>query len=238
MAERAEALQSEEPEERQRLLLAGLRAGPLRQGISVAKALAQGLGGKVKAALETTIKLAPKHADAHIALGSYHAEIIDKVGAMIGGLTYGAKKDAALKNFQTALKLKPDSAIARIEYANGLVMLFGKNADEGGREAVRRGGELRARWTRWSGSTSSWRRRSSRTRRASRPARRHALRRDRCRRAELALDERRIARRVPRFHQDREQQALEFGAETARSIRSGSGTRPASVIRPNCTPPL
>ena len=47
---------------------------------------------------------------------------------MIGGLTYGAKKDAALKNFQTALKLAPDSAIARIEYANGLVMLEGKKA--------------------------------------------------------------------------------------------------------------
>ena len=47
---------------------------------------------------------------------------------MIGGLTYGAKKDAALKNYQTALKLNPDSAIARIEYANGLVMLEGKKA--------------------------------------------------------------------------------------------------------------
>ena len=40
---------------------------------------------------------------------------------MVGGLTYGAKKDAALEHFQKALKLNPDSAIARIEYANGLV---------------------------------------------------------------------------------------------------------------------
>jgi hypothetical protein len=47
---------------------------------------------------------------------------------MIGGLTYGAKKDAAIKNYQTALKLNPDSAIARIEYANGLVMLEGNKA--------------------------------------------------------------------------------------------------------------
>ncbi|MGZ9058480.1 MAG: hypothetical protein ACXW13_05485, partial [Burkholderiaceae bacterium] len=54
--------------------------------------------------------------------------VIDKVGAMIGGLTYGAKKDAAMKNYQTALKLNPDSAIARIEYANGLVMLEGNKA--------------------------------------------------------------------------------------------------------------
>jgi len=91
------------------------------------KALSQGLGGRVKASLEQALRLAPGHADAHIAFGTYHAEIIDKVGAMVGGaLTYGAKKDAALQHFQKALKLNPDSAIARIEYANGLAMLFGE----------------------------------------------------------------------------------------------------------------
>jgi cytochrome c-type biogenesis protein CcmH/NrfG len=47
---------------------------------------------------------------------------------MIGGLTYGAKKDTALKLYDSALKLAPDSAIARIEYANGLVLLEGKKA--------------------------------------------------------------------------------------------------------------
>ena len=47
---------------------------------------------------------------------------------MIGGLTYGAKKDTAFKMYQTATKLNPASAIARIEYANGLVMLDGKKA--------------------------------------------------------------------------------------------------------------
>jgi hypothetical protein len=90
------------------------------------KALSQGIGNKVKNSLDTTVKLAPKHADAHIGLGTYHAEIIDKVGAMIGGLTYGAKKEDGLKFFKAALKLNPDSAIARVEYANGLVMLEGK----------------------------------------------------------------------------------------------------------------
>ena len=74
--------------------------GRYAQGISVAKALAQGIGGKVKDALEQTIKLEPKHADAHIALGAYHAEVIDKVGAMVGGLTYGAKKETGVEHFQ------------------------------------------------------------------------------------------------------------------------------------------
>ncbi len=101
-------------------------AGRYGQGISVAKALTQGLGGKIKDALLTAIKLEPKHADAHIAYGSYQAEVIDKVGGLVAGVTYGAKKDSALEHFQKALKLNPDSAIARIEYANGLLMLYGK----------------------------------------------------------------------------------------------------------------
>jgi hypothetical protein len=99
--------------------------GRYSQGISVAKALALGLGSKVKAALEATIALQPHHADAHIALGTFHAEVIDKVGSLIGGMTYGAKKDTGLKMFQQALLLSPHSAIGLIEYANGLVMLEG-----------------------------------------------------------------------------------------------------------------
>ncbi len=103
-----------------------LALGRYSQGISVAKALTQGLGTKVRDALTQALKLNPDHADAHIALGAFHAEVINKVGAMVGGLTYGAKKDAAVEHYEKALKLNPDSAIARIEYANGLVMLFGE----------------------------------------------------------------------------------------------------------------
>jgi hypothetical protein len=102
--------------------------GRYSQGVSVAKALAQGLGGRVKDALERTIRLQPRHADAHLALGTFHAEVIDKVGSLIGGMTYGAKKEAGLAMFQAGLKLNPRSAIGLIEYANGLVMLDGEEA--------------------------------------------------------------------------------------------------------------
>ena len=103
-----------------------LALGRYSRGISVAKALAQGLGTKVKESLAKALKLEPAHADAHIAMGAFPAEVIDQVGAMVGGLTYGAKKDAAVEHFEQALKLNPDSAIARIEYANALVMMFGQ----------------------------------------------------------------------------------------------------------------
>ena len=99
--------------------------GRYSQGISVLKALTDGLGGRIKSALEATLRLEPKHAEAHSALGAYHAEVVDKMGAMVAKLTYGATREIAVKHFETALKLLPDSAIARIEYANALVLLFG-----------------------------------------------------------------------------------------------------------------
>jgi tetratricopeptide (TPR) repeat protein len=124
VVERAEAQAAQEPKNANAHYLLAYALGRYSQGISVAKALAQGYGGKVKTALETAIKLAPKHADAHIALGAFHAEVIDKVGSLLGR-TQGASKDAGLSLYKQALKLNPDSAIAKIEYANGLVMLEG-----------------------------------------------------------------------------------------------------------------
>ena len=133
VAERAEAQAAEEPKNARAHYWQAYALGRYSQGISVAKALAQGLGGKVKSALETTIKLAPKHADAHIALGAFHAEVIDKVGKLLGK-TQGADAATGLKMYQQALKLNPTSAIAMVEYANGLVMLEGdkkmKQAEE------------------------------------------------------------------------------------------------------------
>ena len=125
VAERAAAQAAREPRNANAWYWHAYALGRYSQGISVAKALAQGLGGKVKESLEKAIALSPKHADARIALGAFHAEVIDKVGSLIGGMTYGAKKDTGLKLFQEALKLNPGSAIAMIEYANALVMLEG-----------------------------------------------------------------------------------------------------------------
>jgi tetratricopeptide (TPR) repeat protein len=126
VAHRAQAQAGREPRNPNAWYWQGYALGRYSQGISVAKALAQGLGSKVKEALETTIKLEPRHADAHIALGSFHAEVIDKVGTLIGGMTYGAKKETGLKLFQDGLQINPGSQIGMVEYANGLLMLEGE----------------------------------------------------------------------------------------------------------------
>ena len=124
-AERAQAQQAQDPQNANAWYWQAYALGRYSQGISVAKALAQGLGRKIKTALEHTIKLSPRHADAHLTLAAFHAEVIDKVGSLIGSMTYGARKDTGLALFSEALKLNPGSAIAMTEYANGMVMLEG-----------------------------------------------------------------------------------------------------------------
>ena len=124
-AARAEAQQHAEPENPNAWYWQGYALGRYGQGISVVKALAQGLGGKVKAALERTIELAPRHADAHIALGSFHAEVIDHVGRLIGR-TQGADAATGLKMYRRALKLDPASVIGRLELASGLLKIDGE----------------------------------------------------------------------------------------------------------------
>ncbi len=129
-AERALALQASAKNEVNGWFLHGQALGRYGQELSVARALAEGLGGKVKASLERSIALEPRHADAHIALGTYHAAVIHGVGETIGRLTHGASQKASLDHFKEALQLDPASAIARIEYGNGLVMIFGRSRME------------------------------------------------------------------------------------------------------------
>lgn len=112
--------------------------GRYSQGLSIAKALQAGIAGKVRAALERTLELAPKHAEAHTAMALYHAEIIGKVGALIGGLTYGAKASEADKHITTALKLTPDSPIAHIEHGNVLLLLHGSKQEDAAAAAYER----------------------------------------------------------------------------------------------------
>ncbi len=105
--------------------------GRYSQTISVVKAIKQGFAGKIRESLELALELQPDHAEAHTAMGLYHAEIIDKMGKLMGSVTYGASESEALEHLETAVELTPESPIAHIEYANGLYLLYGdKRLDE------------------------------------------------------------------------------------------------------------
>ena len=130
-AKRAEQAQQLLPDDPNSHYFHAFNLGRYSQSVSVVEALRQGIGGKIQASLNQTLTLAPEHAEAHTAMGLYHAEIIDKVGRMIGAMTYGANSDKSLEHFERAIELTPDSPIAHIEYGNGLYLLFGdKRLDE------------------------------------------------------------------------------------------------------------
>ncbi len=129
-AQIAEAAVKALPEEANSHYRHAFALGRYSQGLSIAKALKMGIATKVRAALDETLSLAPKHAEAHTALALYHAEIINKIGAMIGGLTYGAKASEAEKHIKDALKLTPASPIAHIEHGNVLLLLDEKRNED------------------------------------------------------------------------------------------------------------
>ncbi len=143
--ERAAEHQKAEPKNPSGYYCYAYAAGRYSQRISIMKALAEGYGGKIKSAIETALKLQPKHAHAHLAMGAYHAEIIDKVGSMVGKLTYGASKDSSEKHFKEGVKLAPNLPIGQIEYANGLLLLQGEKGTDNATELYIKASETTAK---------------------------------------------------------------------------------------------
>ncbi|MDD3353631.1 hypothetical protein [Zoogloea sp.] len=103
----------------------GLALGRYSQNISVLRALALGLGGKVRSSLNRVLELDPDHGDAHVALGVYHAEVIHKVGAAMAALAYGARREALTAHFERACGLLPQSPVVRAEYARAVLLVWG-----------------------------------------------------------------------------------------------------------------
>ena len=103
----------------------GLAVGRYSQNLSVMKALTLGFGGKVRDSFLRALALEPDHADAHLALGVYHAEVVDKVGSVVGALSHHARRDAVEYHFELARRLTPDSPIVLAEYAKARMLAFG-----------------------------------------------------------------------------------------------------------------
>ena len=97
--------------------------GRYSQRISILKAITDGLASRVRTELERTLELEPRHAEAHVALGLYNAEIVNKLGGVVASLTYGASSRDSIQHFKHALQLAPHSPIVHMEYAYGLLLL-------------------------------------------------------------------------------------------------------------------
>ena len=101
--------------------------GRLSQLRGILAALAQGLGGQIKDNLDKAIRLDPQYANALVALGLWHAEIVGQGVAFL----YGADPTKGLAAFNRAIKLEPKAIIHHVEFARGLMLIdAGKNKGE------------------------------------------------------------------------------------------------------------
>lgn len=112
------------------------------QTVGVMEALNRGYARRTREAAEEALRLDPEMAEAHLTLGSWHAEIVNKMGGLVARVTYRATRRNALDYYEKALELAPDEIAVYMEYANGL-MLLGRNRNrEQARELLLRGIEI------------------------------------------------------------------------------------------------
>jgi tetratricopeptide (TPR) repeat protein len=104
--------------------------GRYSQFINMVEALSQGLAPKIREAAMRCVELQPQHAEGHVTIAGWHAEIVDKVGAMLAGLSFGARKELAEEHFERALALAPASPVPYIEKAQGLLLMYGDSSKE------------------------------------------------------------------------------------------------------------
>jgi hypothetical protein len=106
--------------------------GRLSQLRGVAQAIFQGLAAQIKEELEKAIVLNPKYGQAMVALGLWHAEVSAK-GA---GWLYGADNAKVIPLFEQAIRLEPEVAIHRIEYAKSLLLIDSNKNKEAARKQL------------------------------------------------------------------------------------------------------
>lgn len=108
--------------------------GRYAQRVGAWTALRQGLAGKIRELLEATMAIKPDHADAHLALGGWHADI--HAEGRIARMMYGGDKEEAIALFERALELEPESKIVLHAYGIRLPRLDEENGVERAREML------------------------------------------------------------------------------------------------------
>ena len=116
--------------------------GRYSQTIGALTALRRGYGGRIRDLLETTLALDSLYAEAHLALGGWHADIVDRAGKMMARITYGANRGDATMHFERAMELMPDSRLVMLEYALRLPLLKGREGRQLQREMMQTASEL------------------------------------------------------------------------------------------------
>ena len=96
--------------------------GRYAETIGTLEAIEEGLAEQVRNAAERALALKPDLAAAHLALGTWHARVIDE-GGFMARMLYGASEEDALAHYEKALELAPGKKHPLVQYALGLLLL-------------------------------------------------------------------------------------------------------------------
>ena len=77
--------------------------------VGLMKAARDNYAGKTREAIENAIRINPNLTLAYVKLGRWHVGIISRIGSLIARATYGARKKVAIKSFEHAVELSPDT---------------------------------------------------------------------------------------------------------------------------------
>ena len=97
--------------------------GRYAQTIGIGEALTGGYGGKMRDALHRALELDPDNSVAQLALGSWHANVVDRTGALVGRMTFGATRKKAMEHLELALALAPNDKAILLEMGTALLVL-------------------------------------------------------------------------------------------------------------------
>ena len=112
------------------------------QIVGFMEAINKGYARRIRAAIEGALRLDPELSGAHLTLASWHAEIVNKVGRIVAGVTYRASRRDALEHYEKTLELEPDEIGVFLEYANGLLLLNRNRNRDQARDLLSRGIEI------------------------------------------------------------------------------------------------
>lgn len=97
--------------------------GRYAEAIGPYKAANEGYADKIRAVVDTALRLDPDLVAAHLSNGGWHAGIVGTVGSFLAHLTYGATEGDAVDAFEHALRLGPDVKAVPYQYALGLLRI-------------------------------------------------------------------------------------------------------------------
>ena len=98
-------------------------AGRYAQNLGKMTAMKKGMAQKTLRLLEAALAVKPDFAEAHMALGGWHADIAS--AGPLARMIYGGNRKSAIKHFERAMELEPNSIYILYQYAIRLPELDG-----------------------------------------------------------------------------------------------------------------